>query len=448
MKLTFHGGAGSVTGSNYLLETATTRILVDCGLNQGSHFAERENFEPFPYDPSSIQALLITHAHVDHTGRIPKLYKDGFRGSIYSTPPTRDFSELLLMDSEHILNIEAEREHEAPLYGIADLEEAMKLWKEAKYHEPVTVGDMRITFYNAGHVLGSATILVEAEGKRVVFSGDLGNYPAPIIQPTESLPEADYVLLESTYGDRVHENAERREEDLEDVIEDVVRGKGVLLIPAFALERTQELLYHLNQLFEQKRIPRVPVFLDSPLAIKVTTVYKKYESYFNAETARIAATGDDILNFPELNISLTTEQSKAINHAATPKIIIAGSGMSQGGRILHHERLYLGDPRTTILFIGYQSQGSLGRRILEGEQRVRIFGEEVEVRAKVRSLPAYSAHADQPRLLAWVEPMRNRIKKMFIVQGEGEASKVLATKLRDGFAIDAVIPERGTSVVL
>ena len=448
MKITFWGGAGTVTGSNYLVETGKTKILVDCGLNQGSHFAEKENFKPFPYDPKEIQAVFVTHAHVDHTGRLPKLLKEGFRGTVYSTPPTKDFAELLLMDSEHLMQMEAQREKEPPLYSTEDVNELMKFWEGIPYHEKVEVGDISVELFDAGHILGSCTVLISGDGKRVVFSGDLGNYPAPIIQPTEPLPDADYCVLESTYGDRIHERTENRRDDLEDVVEDTVKSGGVLLIPAFAMERTQELLYHLHQLFEEKRIPKIPVFLDSPLAIKLTTVYKKYEKYFNPDSKHLAASGDDILNFPELQLTLTTEQSKAINQVPPPKIIIAGSGMSQGGRILHHERLYLSGAKNTILFVGYQSMGSLGRRVLEGEKRVHIFGEEVSVNAKVRSLPAYSAHADQSQLIAWIYPHRERLKKVFVVQGEGEASQVLSQKLRDELAVDTLIPDKGQSVVL
>lgn len=448
MKLTFYGGAGSVTGANYLVESGKTKILIDCGLNQGSDFAERQNFEPFPYKTEDIQAVFITHAHVDHTGRLPKLMKDGFKGRIFSTPPTRDFAEFLLLDSEHLINMEAEKDGLLPLYAVEDIEKLMKIWEGIEYHSPIQIGDIKIELFDAGHVLGSATIKVEAEGKTLVFSGDLGNYPAPIIHRTEPMPEADYCCIESTYGDRVHENVEGRRDELEDVVEDTVKRGGTLLIPAFAMERTQELLYHLDQLSTEGRIPKIPVFVDSPLAIKITSVYKKYKRFFNKETQSVIKSGDDILNFPGLHLTLTTEESKSINNIAPPKIIIAGSGMSQGGRILHHERLYLGDPRSTILFVGYQAKGSLGRRILEGEKRIRIFGEEIEVNAKVVSLSAYSAHADQPRLLEWLNPQRSRLQKVFVIQGEDAASQTLSQKIRDELAVRTEIPKLGDSFVL
>lgn len=445
-----------MAGSNYLLESGGAKIMIDCGLHQGGHYAERQNFEPFKYYPSEIEAVFVTHSHLDHIGLLPKLWKDGFRGKIVSTPAAKDFAELMLLDSEHILLKEAEREKRPPLYTVYDVEEIMKIWQGVDYHKAVDVGPFRIELYDAGHILGSSIIKVEVNEtpapqpksqpessgrKTIVFSGDLGNYTSAIIQPTEKLQAADYCLIESTYGDRVHEKVDQRREMLEDVVEDTVRAGGTLVIPAFAMERTQELLYHLHQLFGEGRVPRVPVFIDSPLAIKLTAVYKKYENYFNKETLAIARSGDDILNFPGLRLTLTTEQSKEINDVPPPKIIIAGSGMSHGGRILHHEIRYLPDSKSTILFIGYQAAGSLGREILDGAKSVKIFGEEVPVRCRKISIPGYSAHADQPRLIDWLSPMRKTLKKVFVVQGEEGSSEALAQKIRDELAISAVVPK-------
>lgn len=448
LKLTFHGGAGSVTGANYLLDCDGEKILVDCGLQQGGHFAEKKNFEPFPYNPKEIKAVFVTHAHVDHVGRIPKLYRDGFRGAIYSTHPTKDFAELLLIDSEHLLFQEAEREKKPPIYTIEDVRAAMGLWYGANYHEPVEIGKFKVAFYDAGHILGSAIIMVEAEGKKIVFSGDLGNYPAPMIKPTEQISSADYCLVESTYGNRTHENVDKRQEFLEDAIEDAVRSKGVLMIPAFAMERTQDLLFHINQLVEGGRIPKAPIYIDSPLAIKLTAIYKKYYDYFNPETQKLIRSGDDIMNFPGLHFTLTTEQSKAINDVPPPKIILAGSGMSNGGRILHHEMRYLPDPKSIILFIGYQAAGTLGRRILNGEKVVKIFGEEIPVRCKTMTISGYSAHADQPRLIDWLRPMRHTLKKAFVIQGEEGSSEELEQKMRDELAIETAVPKAGETVEL
>ncbi len=448
MKLTFCGGAGTVTGSNYMLESGGEKILVDCGLEQGSHYAEEQNFKPFSYKPEEIQSVFITHAHVDHIGLLPKLYKSGFRGKIYSTPPTRDFAELLLLDSEHILGKEAEREGQQPLYSTEDVEAVMKLWEGVPYHQPVISGKFTGTLFNAGHILGSSIVKIQAEDKTILFSGDLGNYPAPVIQDTETLRAADYVLIESTYGDRVHEGEDRRQEMLEDVLEDSVRAGGTLMIPAFAMERTQDLLFHMNQLIEQGRVPKMPVYMDSPLAIELTAVYKKYKSYFDEEAAAMIGKGDDIFNFPGLHFTLTTEQSKEINNVPPPKVVIAGSGMSNGGRILHHEQRYLPDPKSTLLFVGYQARGTLGRRILEGAKSVKIFGEEVPVRCRIRELSGYSAHADQPRLLQWLHPLRTVVKKVFVVQGEPESSQILAQKIRDELAMDTEVPQAGEEVVL
>jgi len=448
MKLSFYGGVGEATGANYILESGGTRIMIDCGLHQGSHYAEKQNFDPFPYDAKSVSAVFITHSHLDHIGRLPSLWRAGFRGTIYSTGATKDFAELMLIDSQHLLSMEAEREHKPPLYTDEDIMDVRHLWQGLRYHESVSVGPFTVELFDAGHILGSAIIRVKAEGKTVVFSGDLGNFPAPIIRPTEFIDAADYCLVESTYGDRVHANVDKRREELEDAVEDTVRSGGTLMIPTFAMERTQELLYHLHQLFGEGRIPRVPVFIDSPLAIKLTAVYKKYESYFNPETAHIARTGEDILNFPGLRLTLTTEQSKEINGVQPPKIVIAGSGMSNGGRILHHELRYLPDPKSSIIFVGYQAPGSLGRTILDGAKEVRIFGEMVPVRCKVLNIPGYSAHADQPRLLEWLSHMQRTLKKVFVVQGEERSSEILAGKIVDEMAVKAEVPKPKETVEL
>ncbi len=456
MKLTFYGGCGEATGANYVLESEGTKIMIDCGLHQGSHYAERENFEPFPYDVKEIAAVFITHSHLDHIGRLPSLVKAGYRGPIYATTATEDFAELMLIDSEHLLKDEAKREGRPPLYNNTEIEEVMRQWKGLKYHEKVTVGGssekpaFTVELYDAGHILGSAIVHVraEAEGKTIAFSGDLGNSPAPIIKPTETVPDADYCLVESTYGDRVHEDVGRRQELLRSAIVETVHAGGTLMIPAFAMERTQDLLFQLHQMFQANEIPRVPVFIDSPLAIRLTAVYKKHEEYFNTELEQvIARTGDDILNFPGLRLTLTTEQSKEINDVKPPKIIIAGSGMSNGGRILHHEMRYLPDPKSTIVFVGYQAEGSMGRQLLAGVDEVKIFGETIPVRAKRVDIPGYSAHADQPHLLDWVGAIAH-LKKAFVVQGEGPSSAALAGKITERFGIPAEVPTPGEEVVL
>ena len=401
MKLSIFGGARMVTGANYLLESGGTNILVDCGLHQGSNFCEKHNWEPFPYRADEIAAVFVTHAHIDHTGRLPKLIRDGFRGAVYSTPPTKEAAGFLLADADHILAQDAAHFKRPLLYAQKDVERLMAAWGGAEYHTPVTVGPFRITFWNAGHILGSSFIEIQAEGKTILFSGDLGNSPAPLIGPSESFPRsADFAVIESTYGDRNHEDALERKEILEDTIEDTVRAKGVLMIPAFAMERTQELLFEIDNLAEEGRIPSVPIFLDSPLAIRLTEVYERYTSYFDP-SARALVHNHAIFNFPNLTKTPTTEESKSINDVPAPKIVIAGSGMSHGGRIIHHERRYLADPASTLLIAGYQAAGSLGRFILDGARSVRIFGEDIPVRCRVRAIGGYSAHADQRQLVAW-----------------------------------------------
>ncbi len=449
MKLTFFGGAGIVTGANYLLESNSgDKILVDCGLIQSGHYSDRDNFAPFAYDLKDIKGVFITHAHIDHTGRLPKLYKDGYRGHVYSTPPTMDFARELLLDSEEILKKESERENKEPIYSAKDVDGIMSLWKGLEYNTKLELGSLSITLVNSGHILGSSSIIVEVDGKIIVFSGDLGNVNPPLINEWKPLNiPVSYCLIESAYGDRLHEDLEKREDMLEDVIEDAVKSGGVLMIPAFALERIQALLYHIDELVKDGRIPRVQVFMDSPLAIKLTSVYEKYLNYFNPEAHKMIGSGK-FFDFPGLKLTMTSEESKAIKDAPTPKVIIAGSGMSNGGRILFHEKEYLPDPKSTILFVGYQSVGSLGRQILDGAKTVRIMGEEVHVRCKVAHISGYSAHADQKKLIDWVRPMKGTLKKVFVVQGDPDASKALAVAIEDELAILTEVPSVGEEVVL
>ncbi|KKQ23396.1 MAG: RNA-metabolising metallo-beta-lactamase [Candidatus Wolfebacteria bacterium GW2011_GWC1_37_10] len=449
MKLTFYGAARMVTGANYLLEGRKTKILIDCGLCQGGSFCDKRNFEPFPYNPKEIDAVLITHSHIDHTGRLPLLYKAGFGGKIFSTRPTKEFSEHLLIDSEHILNKENNSQE---LYSLEDIDKTMELWDGVRYREKFKIKEFEIEFFDAGHILGSSFIKVSSEdGKSIVFSGDLGNVATPIVKDTEIIPEADYAVIESTYGNRIHEDLEIRKDLLENIAEETIKARGVLLIPAFAMERTQELLYELNELAENGRIPKAPIFIDSPLAIKLTAVYKKYSQnpdYYDKESLDLMKGGDAIFDFPGLKFTLTTEQSKEINDVAAPKIIIAGSGMSQGGRILHHEVRYLPDKKSAILFIGYQANGSLGRQILNGAKKVKILGQEVEVNCKIKNISGYSAHADQKKLVDWLRPARRNLKKVFVVQGEEDQSIPLAQKIIDELAVEAEVPLRGDSFEL
>jgi len=445
-RISFYGAVRTVTGSNFLLQnkSGTEKILIDCGFFQEGKSGERKNHDPFPYTPSSIQALFVTHAHIDHLGRIPKLVRDGFRGKIYSTAPTKELGHVMLLDSMRVLQKNAEQSKTEALYNEHNVLTAMGLWEAIPYHSEVAVGEeFRAVFKDAGHILGSAMVEFTHQGKKIVFTGDLGNSPAPLLRDTETITDADYLIMEAVYGDRNHEEKSERKSKLEDVIEDTISRGGVLMIPAFSVERTQDLLFELNELVEHNRIPKVPVFLDSPLAIKVTEIYKRNEEYFNKDTTHEIRTGDDIFNFPMLKFTPDSRDSMAIKDVKNPKIIMAGSGMSNGGRILHHELRYLPDLKSAILFIGYQGEGSLGRQILDGAKTVKILGEEVNVNCKMKAIGGYSAHADQTKLMTWLNSAKSSLKKVFVVQGEEDQSLPLARKIEDELAIEAVVPSSG-----
>lgn len=443
--LTFAGGAGTVTGANFLFETGKKKILIDCGILQGGGaHGKDENYEDFPYDPASIDTLFITHAHADHIGRVPKLVQDGFHGTIYSTKATRDLAEVMFADAVRLLKQEATRRGEAPLYTPEHVQQALSLWETRDYHDVFAIGDdVSVQFLDAGHILGAAMVEFTRGSRKFVATGDLGNSPAPLLRDTEVVTGANYILMESVYGDRVHENRDDRVTLLKEIIAETHAKKRTLLIPSFAMQRTQLLLYEINKMVEAGEVPEVPVYLDSPLASKVTDVYSTYTHLFNDRVQEEIAKGDDIFNFPRFTVIESTEESQRLLNLPAPKVIIAGSGMSVGGRVLMHEKRFLGDPNSTILFVGYQGVGTLGRRIQDGAPKVTIGKEEVRVKAQKRTISGFSAHKDREGLLQFVEGSAGTLEQVFVAMGEPKSSLFLVQRIRDFLGVQAVAPSVG-----
>ena len=443
-KLTFFGGAKTVTGANFLLETGNEKLLVDCGSVQDEHnVCDTVNARTFPYEPNSIAALFITHAHQDHIGRVPKLVHDGFRGAIHSTPATRDLAKLMFEDALHVMEDHAKRFGCAPLYEAADVELALSLWQGHEYRESFTVGSATVAFHDAGHILGSAMVELAHGDRPILFTGDLGNSPEPLLPDTEEVRGPAYIVMESAYGDRVHEKRDDRKELLRSAVEDARRRKGVLLIPSFSIERTQVLLYELNSMVEVGAMKPIPVYLDAPLAESVTEVYRRYPELYNADVQEHLNSGDDIFAFRGLTIVKDAAASHALHKAPDPKVIIAGAGMSSGGRIRAHELQYLPDANASILFVGYQAPGSLGRRIADGAHSVEIDGRSVQVRAHISQVSGYSGHADRDQLLDFVEREASRVERIFVAMGETKSELYLAQRIKDFYGIDAVVPNEG-----
>lgn len=443
----FYGGTGSVTGANFLLNTGEEKILIDCGLVQGSAFAQKENEVPFGYDPRTVDMLFVTHAHADHIGRIPKLVKDGFTGVIYSTPPTRDLAEVMLEDAYKVMVFESQKQGTPILYEPADITRALALWKTMPYGASLQLkGETSVELKNAGHILGSAFVVFARKGKKVLFSGDIGNVPQPLLDPPDYPTDVHYMVMESVYGDRRHEDVEGRSGLFLSAIRRTIANAGTLIIPAFSLERTQAMLFEINNFVEKKEIDPVPTFLDSPLAIAVTGLYRTHLSYLKQAVQAQIKKGDDIFDFPRLSFTEEVRESQNIASVPGPKIIIAGSGMSHGGRIRLHEEAYLGDPRTTLLLVGYQSVGSVGRLLQDGAKRVTIDGTEVKVRAHIETIHGYSGHADRDALVSFVEGTAPTLKRVFVAMGEEKASLFLVQRLRDFLGVKAEVPTLGSVV--
>jgi len=449
MKLTFYGGTGSVTGANFLLEQKNTKILIDCGLMQGIESAERFNRGEFSYKPSEMNYLIVTHAHLDHIGRIPKLVKDGFKGKIISTPPTKDIAEQILYDAEAIMEHNAQKEGVLPIYEKEDVINTMNLWETIDYHEKKDLEDgVSIFFKDSGHILGSSIVEISDGKKKIAFTGDLGNSPSLLLNDTEWVTDADYIVMESVYGDRNHESKEKRREDLKRAIKETIDGKRLLIIPTFSVERTQMILYEMNEFFENHGLQQIPVFLDSPLAIKVTRIYENYRNYLNEKIQKQFKSGDDPFDFPRLKSVNISYESQKIDNMPNPKIILAGSGMSSGGRVVQHEKDHLSDPKTTILLVGYQALGTLGRQLEDGAKKIKIFNKEVNVRAKISKISGYSSHKDSDHLVEFVEKAteKGKLKKVFCVMGEPKSSLFLIQRLKDEIEVNAELPEYGETV--
>lgn len=415
---------------------------------QGGKYAEDKNRLPFPFDPKTVDSVVLTHAHFDHTGRLPKLYKEGFRGKIYCTAPTAELAMITLRDAARLIEEEAKRHDTEPLYTRADIEPLQELFTTVPYHQERQVAPgVSVFLADAGHILGSASVKVVADGRHAVFSGDLGNTPVPLLKNKECLYGAETVVVESTYGNRVHEPAQQRDAFLREAILHTIQTKGVLLIPAFAIERTQELLYELNQLRSHNNIPRIPIFLDSPMAIAATEVFRNHTDLFDHEALRDMASMGDLFNFPGVVLTQTAQESKNILNVKGPKIIIAGSGMMNGGRILHHLKNYLGKASTTLLIIGFQVEGSLGRRLHHGDKSVKIYGHDVAVKAQVRSCGAFSGHADYPGLMEWLHCFSGQMpRKIYVTHGELNSALAFSQSIEEELGIPAAVPEYGSEI--
>lgn len=474
MNITFLGATKTVTGSNFLVEGAGKKFLVDCGMYQGKAEQELENEVPFLYNPNDIDFMLLTHAHIDHSGRIPKLYNEGYRNPIYATKATCDLCAIMLPDSGHIQEMENEwknikrirkgKEPISPLYTAEDATKSLEVFKPVKYDEIIEIDEnIHVRFNDAGHMLGSSIIevWVKEDGKEIktVFTGDIGNNDIPLLSEPTMIEDADYLVMESTYGDRLHIESENKAQLFLEIVSQTLEQGGTVVIPSFAVGRTQEILYELNMIKDKKNkdakfiqeyetLMKAPVYVDSPLAISATEVFKENEDIFDDETKAIIESGDNPLEFPGLEFTRTADESKALNESNIPSVIISASGMCDVGRIKHHLKHNIWNPKSTILFVGYQAPGTLGRTIVDGAKKVKIFGEEFSVNARIEYLEGYSGHADQEWLLNFVYSFIQKPKHIFLVHGEPNGQLVLKDKIVESTGIPVTIPSYGECYTL
>jgi len=465
IKLKFLGAAGNVTGSRHLLCANGVAILVDCGLYQERQFKTR-NWDPFPEPPENINAVLLTHAHLDHCGLLPKLVREGFAGKIYCTAATAEIAKIILLDSAKIQQEDAEykrKRHEkegrkgpypdVPLYTTQDAEACIGHFEPVPYRQVVDFGNgVEATFYDAGHVLGSAIIRakVRQDGQEriILFSGDIGRPDRPIVCDPTVFDKADYVLIESTYGDRQHEDTEDIKKLIGDVINSTQKAGGNIIIPSFALERSQEVLYYINELLRDKTIPRLRIFLDSPMASRITKVFKEHPELFDKKMMASVSNHESLFDLPGLEFAGKADESKAINDINRPIIVIAGSGMCTGGRVKHHLVNNICRPECTIMFVGYQAIGTLGRRIIEGETKVRILGRQYPIKARVVRVHGFSAHADRDELLGWLKELEAAPRRVFVVHGETKSANAFGDYVREQTGWDITVPEYQDEAVL
>ena len=473
VKLTFWGAAGTVTGSMHLLESGGKRYLLDCGLYQGRRKDADLKNRKLPFPGASIDAVVLSHAHIDHSGNLPTLVKNGFAGPIFSTPASIDLCNWMLRDTAHIQEKDAEFVNKrlekrkangragkeesngpvVPLYTMADAERTLPLFRGVRYHELFHLSDtLSYEAYDAGHILGSSCVVMYEESSgpplRLTYSGDVGRPNLPIIRDPERMPPADYLIMESTYGGRLHKHVEHVVNKLADVVNRTARRGGRIIVPAFAVGRTQQLVLLLHQLFNEKRIPNIPLFVDSPLALNVTQVHRDHPECFDEEARRYLTNGEDPFGFKRLQYIREAADSKKLNDLHGPFVVISASGMCEQGRILHHLRNNIEDPRNTVLITGFQAQDTLGRKLVEKWPEVRIFGEPMRVKAEIASLDELSGHADQGELLEWIKPMVGSLRKVFLVHGEPRQSETLAQLLHARYGLEVVCPSPGQSFEL